>query len=228
MTNIASLQSLDHDSELILFELTNFNKSSPFDLFAFTANDSTVFNGVSYIPLACSIEGLEISSAGQLPVPTLAVSDATTEDSQIITGLIDFYGDGLVGSVVTIKQVLRMNLDDGIAPNPAAIKPAQSFQISHIKEMVPGVGVTFELTTPLELLETKLPIQLLLNKCQWRYRSGLECPYFGTSEWDVNGNPVPFGDPRAGCGKTISDCKLRFGSTAVLPMGAFPALTRLG
>lgn len=228
MSNIASLQSLDHSSELILFELTNFNKSSPFDLFAFTANDSTVFNGVSYIPLACSIEGLEISSAGQLPNPTLAVSDATTEDSQIITGLIDFYGDGLVGSVITIKQVLRMNLDDGIAPNPAAVKPAQSFQISHIKEMVPGVGVTFELTTPLELLETKLPIQLLLNRCFWRYRVLTECPYAGTAEWDQNGNPVPLGDPRAACGKTIKDCKLRFSENGVLPMGGFPALTRLG
>lgn len=226
MTNIAPLQSLDHDAELLLYELTNFNKSSPADLFPFTANDSTVLNGVSYIPLACSIQGLEITSAGQMPTPTLAVSDATVEDSQIITGLIDFYGDGLVGSIVTIKQILRMNLDDGIQPNPAATKPIQSFQISHIKEMVPGVGVTFELTTPLELLETKLPIQLLLNRCFWRYRVLTECPYAGTNEFDQNGNPVPLGSPLAACGKTVKDCKLRFGDLAVLPMGGFPSLTR--
>lgn len=232
MTNIQSLQSLANDSQLTLFELTNFNKSSPFDSFLFTANDSVTFNNDSYLPLACTIDGLEVTSQGQLPTPTLSVSDATTEDSQIITGLIDYYGDGLAGAWVTIRQVLRMNLDDGIAPNPAATKPIQKFQISHVKEMAPGIGVSFELITPLELLETRLPTQLCLNKCPWRYRYVLECPYASNSaEWDINGNPVPVGSPLAGCGKTLKDCELRFGSSAsgaVLPTGAFPSLTRIG
>lgn len=227
MTNISSLQSLANDSEILLFEMTNFNKSSPYDQFSFTANDSVVFQGISYIPLACSIDGLEMTNQGQLPTPTLSVSDATTEDSLIISGLVDFYG-GLEGSWITIRQVLRMNLDDGTTPNPAATKPIQKFQISHIKELVPGVGVSFELTTPLELLETRLPTQMCLNKCPWRYRFLQECPYSGSLEWDVNGNPVPLGSPQAGCGKTLSDCKLRFGQNAVLPTGAYPSLTRIG
>ena len=227
MSNIQSLQSLANDAELLVFDLTNFNKSSPFDQFSFTANDGVVFGGISYLPLACSIDGLEITNTGQLPVPTLSVSDATTEDSQIITGLIDFYGDGLAGAWVTIRQVLRMNLDDGIAPNPAASKPAQKFQISHIKEMVPGVGVSFELVSALELLETRLPTQLCLNRCGWRYRFLLECPYASDQEWDVRGNPVPLGSPLAACGKTLKDCRLRFPSGA-LPTGAFPSLTRIG
>ncbi len=228
MTNITSLQSLANDAELLLFELTNFNKSSPFDAFYFTANDAVVFQGISYLPLACTIDGLEMTSGGQLPTPTLAVSDATTEDSQIITGLIDFYGDGLAGAWITIRQVLRMNLDDGIAPNPAATKPIQKFQISHIKEMSPGIGVSFELVSSLELLETRLPTQLCLTRCNWRYRFLQECPYAGTSEWDINGNPVPLGSPLAACGKTLKDCELRFGAGAVLPTGAFPSLTRIG
>jgi lambda family phage minor tail protein L len=227
MSNIESLQSLANDSELLLFDLTNFNKSSPFDQFSFTANDGVVFGGISYLPLACTIDGLEVTNAGQLPTPTLSVSDATTEDSLIISGLVDFYG-GLEGSWITIRQVLRMNLDDGIAPNPAATKPVQKFQISHVKEMVPGVGVSFELTTPLELLETRLPTQLALTKCPWRYRFLLECPYASNSaEWDVQGNPVPVGSPLAACGKTLKDCRLRFPSGA-LPTGAFPSLTRIG
>lgn len=227
MSNIQSLQSLANDAELTLFDLTNFNKSSPFDQFSFTSNDSVVFQGISYIPLACAIDGLEVTSAGQLPTPTLSVSDATTEDSLIISGLVDFYG-GLEGSWVTIRQVLRMNLDDGIAPNPAATKPVQKFQISHIKEMVPGVGVSFELVSSLELLETRLPTQLCLTKCGFRYRYLLECPYASNAaEWDINGNPVPPGSPLAACGKTLKDCKLRFGANAVLPTGAFPSLTRI-
>jgi lambda family phage minor tail protein L len=229
MSNIQSLQSLANDGELLLFEMTNFNKSSPADGFYFTANDGVVFNGISYLPLACTIDGLEITSSGQLPVPTLSVSDATTEDSQIITGLIDFYsGDGLSGAWITIRQVLRMNLDDGISPNPAATKPVQRFQVSHIKEMVPGVGVSFELVTQLEVLEVRLPTQLCLNRCGWRYRFLQECPYAGTSEWDANGNPVPLGSPLAACGKTLKDCELRFGAGSVLPTGAFPSLTRIG
>ncbi len=225
---IQSLQSLDHDSELLLFELSNFNKSSPFESFHFTAHDGVVHNGISYLPLACSIEGLEVTSEGQLPTPTLAVSDATTEDSQIITGLIDYYGDGLVGANIKIIQILRKHLDDGTEPNPAATKPIQKFQISHPKELVAGIGVVFELTTPLELLETKLPTQLCLNRCQARYRHPLECGYSGTSEWNMNNTPVPFGDPQAACAKTIGACELRFGANAVLPMLAFPALTRIG
>jgi lambda family phage minor tail protein L len=230
MTNITSLQSLANDSEILLFEMSNFNKASPYDTFYFTANDSVLFGAVSYIPLACSIDGLEMTNTGQLPTPTLSVSDATTEDSLIISGLVDFYG-GLEGSWITIRQVLRMNLDDGIAPNPAATKPVQKFQISHIKEMIPGVGVNFELTTPLELLETKLPTQLCLTRCPWRYRYLLECPFAGNFDFDINGNPVPVGSPQAACGKTLKDCELRFGSSAsgaVLPTGAFPSLTRIG
>ena len=230
MSNIQSLQSLANDAEILLYELTNFNKSSPADLFAFSSNDSCVFAGVSYIPLACSIDGLEVSSAGQLPTPTLSVSDATTEDSQIITGLIDYYQDGLAGAYVTIRQVLRMNLDDGIAPNPAATKPVQKFQISHIKEMAPGIGVSFELVSALELLETRLPAVMCLNKCPWVYRRPeLGCPYASNAaEWDASGNPVPVGSPSAACGKTLKDCELRFGSGSVLPTGAFPSLTRIG
>jgi lambda family phage minor tail protein L len=211
--------------------MTNFNKSSPADMFPFTSSDSVVFGGISYLPLACTIDGLEMTSGGQLPTPTLSVSDATTEDSQIITGLIDYYGDGLAGAWITIRQVLRMNLDDGIAPNPAATKPVQKFQISHIKEMAPGIGVSFELVSSLELLETRLPTQLCLNRCNWRYRYLLECPYAGTAEFDLSGNPVPLGSPLAACGKTLKDCELRFGSSAsgaVLPTGAFPSLTRIG
>lgn len=224
--NIESLQSLEHDSELLLFELSGFNKSSPAETFYFSANDSIVLSGISYIPLACSIEGLEITSAGQLPSPTLSVSDKTTEDSQIITGLIDYYGDGLVGSTIAIKQILRMHLDDGIAPNPAKVKPVQKFQLSQVKELVPGIGVSWELTTPLELLEVQLPSQICLTKCIARYRFMLECPYAGQAEWNIQGQPVPFGSAEAGCGKTIPDCKLRFGSNVALPMLAFPALTR--
>lgn len=228
MSNIQSLQSLANDSECILYELSNFNKSSPADTFYFSANDGIVFSGVSYIPLACSIDGLEVTNAGQLPVPTLSVSDATTEDSMLITSLIDFYGDGLAGAYVTIRQVLRMNLDDGIAPNPAATKPVQKFQISHIKEMAPGIGVSFELVSALELLETRLPAVMCLNKCPWVYRRPeLGCPYAGSSEWSQDGTPVPLGSPLAACGKTLKDCELRFGPT-VLPTGAFPSLTRIG
>ena len=227
MTNIAYLQNLANDAELLLFEMTNFNKSSPYDQFSFTANDSVVFNGVSYIPLACTIDGLEMTSAGQLPTPTLSVSDATTEDSLIISSLVDYYGDGLAGAWITVRQVLRMNLDDGIAPNPAATKPAQKFQISHIKEMVPGISISFELVSALELLETKLPTQICLNRCPWRYRYLLECPYASDLEWNINGVPVPKGSPEAGCGKTLKDCRLRF-PTGALPTGAFPSLTRIG
>lgn len=225
--NIESLQSLSHDAEIIMFELSGYNKSNLFETFYFTANDNVVFDGKAYLPLACAIEGLEITTQGQLPNPTLSVSDCTTENSQIITGLIDYYG-GLEGSTVVIKQVLRKNLDDGTAPNPAKLKPVQKFQVSQMKTMVPGIGVTFELTTPLELLDTKLPVQVCLNKCNARYRNLLECGYTGTAEWNVAGQPVANGAPDAACGKTIAACKLRFGATAVLPILAFPALTRIG
>ena len=48
-----------------------------------------------------------------------------------------------------------------------------------------------------------------------------DCGYAGPPVADIAGNPVAVAAQDV-CGKQLSDCKLRFGATAVLPYGGFP------
>lgn len=82
--------------------------------------------------------------------------------------------------------------------------------------------VEFELSAALDLAGVRLPRrQIIQNYCPWLYR-GAECGYTGTSYFDTNDATVPTLAQDV-CGKRLTSCQARFGSTAELPYGGFPA-----
>lgn len=86
-----------------------------------------------------------------------------------------------------------------------------------------SIFMEWELTAPFDLRGVKIPRrQCVQNMCNWKYR-GPECGYTGTAYFDIKDGQVL--DPsRDICGKRLSSCKKRFGATAVLPYGGFPAV----
>jgi len=121
---------------------------------------------------------------------------------------------------------LRKYLDDGSTPDPTAY--AEDIYFINKKKAETDDLMVFELISAIDLQGKKLPGRIMTaNVCTWQYKSA-ECSWPGTdpSKWfDSNGDPV-LAAVSDQCGKRLSDCKLRFGSAAELPYGAFPALGR--
>lgn len=83
--------------------------------------------------------------------------------------------------------------------------------------------IEWELTAPYDIVGVKLPRrQAIQNICPWKYRS-TECSYTGTNYFSIKDIPV-VSENLDKCGKHLTSCQKRFGTTAVLPFGGFPAL----
>jgi phage-related protein len=82
--------------------------------------------------------------------------------------------------------------------------------------------IEFELSSAFDLMGHQLPSrQIIQNSCPWRYRSA-ECGYAG-APFDANNNPAtPLTDV---CAKTLSACRIRFGTQPVR-FGGFPGAVR--
>ena len=84
-----------------------------------------------------------------------------------------------------------------------------------------GSLITFELASALDLIGVRLPgRQFIQNCCVWVYR-GADCGYTGGAVADASGNPTTV-LANDSCGKSLNDCKMRFGATAILPYSGFP------
>lgn len=182
-----------------------------------------VWQGNTYSAFPIEASGFEWSGKGQLPRPTLRVSNVLGT----ITALVLQFDD-LTGVKVTRIRTLARYLDAVNFPggtNPTADPTAEfARDIYYVdrKSIETRELVEFELSASLDLAGVALPRrQIVQNYCPWKYR-GAECGYTGTSYFDTNDNPVanPAQDV---CGKRLSSCRIRFGQYATLPYGGFPA-----
>lgn len=85
--------------------------------------------------------------------------------------------------------------------------------------------IEWELTAPFDLLGVKIPRrQCIQNMCNWKYKSS-ECGWIPVAGKYFDIKDISVTDPTKDiCGKRVSSCKKRFGETAVLPYGGFPAV----
>lgn len=179
------------------------------------------WNSNSYTRLPVKAEGFEYTNSGQLPRPTLTVSNLT---GAITALLIDVnkitVGNDLTGAKVKRIRTLKKFLDGESAADPYATFPVEEWFIDR-KAVESRDVVSFELTSKLDLTNKELPNrQVVANICQWQYRSS-ECSYTGSNYFDVNNNTVSTLAQDA-CGKRLSSCKKRFGENGELPFGSFP------
>lgn len=212
------LLELNHDERITLFTLSNFNNRKRREKFHFTNNVGIVFDGVSYEPLSCKIEGIEYSGEGAVARPKLTVADPEGYISQ----LIELY-QGLTGAYLEVITTLVKFTDRfRDTRDPTAIITRDLFIISQKTIEIPGVEIEFELSVPGDFVDESFPGRTCMTKCPWVYR-GEECGYDGDRYFDMNNNRVRKKEDDY-CNKTLRACERRFGRDAVLPFGGFPGL----
>ena len=203
-------------------------------IFAFTnsRNGTVLFGGTTYQPIDFAVDGLEIRSDGEPTTPTLSI--ATTDS--FIPAFIRQFDDGK-GAVFTRYRTYRMFLDDGDDPDTGQLFPPEIYFIERKSkdDRVEG-ALEWELSSILDQEGLMWPPrQVVRGYCDYIYRvrdtstntwiPG-ECPYAGTRNYTREGNSTS--DPAQDvCGKRLSDCKVRFGQTAVLPYRGFPGVGRV-
>lgn len=186
---------------------------------------AVVWQGQVYEPYPIEADGFVLSGEGASNRPKIKVSNVLG----LVTGLTDRYSQ-LVGAVVVRRQVLARFLDavNFTAGNTTA-DPTQEvvskFVIEQLSSMTAEVAI-FELAVPSEADGAVFPSRIMLaGICPWRYR-GEECGYTGKPVADRF--DMPTDDPnKDACSGLLTGCRARFGLTAVLPFGGFPACDKV-
>lgn len=160
---------------------------------------------------------------------------SATSDSVNLSGTGNFYmfADGPAGSTIDFAwpqlssgAVVYDYQATGISWNPTAdptqILDKEVWTIDR-KANENSIFMEWELTAPFDLRGVRIPRrQCIQNMCNWKYR-GSECGYTGSAYFNINDIAVSDANKDI-CGKRLSSCKKRFGATAILPYGGFPAV----
>jgi lambda family phage minor tail protein L len=222
---VVELQKLSPSSIIELFELDLFSIGGIKYYFHAGTNglkQSIRWKGITYSPYPVEVSGFEFTGKGQLPRPRMVVSNI----SGAISILLLTYDD-LLGAKVTRRRTMAKYLDaanftGGVNPDadPTAEFPDDIYYVEH-KISENKQVVELELAASFDLQGVKIPRrQIIQNICPWRYK-GTECGYAGTLYFTANDVPTTLANDV--CGKNLSSCELRFGTTAQLPYGGFPA-----
>lgn len=184
-----------------------------------------IWQGNQYDPYPYELKGVELSSTGSQPTPTLSVGNV----GNYVTALCLQYDD-LVKAKVKIHTTLVKYLDaaNWTAGNPNASPADERVQLFYVNEKSKETRsqVDFELCSSFDVQSLQLPSRQITPVCTWCmrgwYRTGTGCDYNGTNYFLKDGTPTA--DPSLDvCGGRLSDCQLRFGSENPMPFGGFPA-----
>ena len=189
-----------------------------------------VWNGAAYQALPIQADGFAWSGRGQLPRPTLRVSNIMGTITQLLATL----PSGLEGAKVTRIRTLARFIDEYSyvendywdinyvdTGDPYAEWPQEIYYIDRRSAETRDV-VEFELASIFDMTGVRAPKRQCLTRCQWVYRSP-ECSYSGTNYFDASDNPVGNLSQDV-CGKRISSCEKRFGANNELPYGGYPGI----
>lgn len=228
----AEIQNLDIDSPLVeLYQLDASVLGGTIYYFTpMTENGGNiVFNGITYLQLPVQISGMELPGDGRLPRPKMKVANV----SLTFVGLINAYHDAIGAKVSRIRTFAKY-IDGHAEADANAMFPQDVFYI----EQKTGQNknyIEWELVSPLDFGEKRLPRNQVLSYCQHRYRihNGVSfdytyttCPYTGTDYFNLQGSTVTASADK--CGKKLSDCKLRYPlDTDQLPFKGFPGIGQL-
>ena len=145
-----------------------------------TANDCTIRD---YDPLPMMIDGLDISSDGASNRPSLTIANVGNLLSSQLEG---FKNDDLVGQRLVRRQTLEKYLhgNSGDASPPIEFR-TQEYIIDRIAAE-DGLTVSFEVATPFDLENVKIPRRIVVGKfCSWKYQ-GHDSGKGGGCTWKAN------------------------------------------
>jgi len=191
-------------------EATKFNPSALLSLYELDASSlggpilyfhdgssnnykNITFDGVEYTAFPIFMEGFEYDGKGSLPRPKLRAAN--------INGFVSYYilnGNNLIGAKLSRKRVFArfidgVNFDNGINPyglaDPEAAYPDDIFFVNR-KITENKDYIEFELATPLEIDNVKLPSRMVFARiCGFKYRDS-SCGYTGLPVADKNNKPM--------------------------------------
>lgn len=223
MSILGNLQAFDGDKwvELFVLDATNLNAG----YFYFHAgtneyNTNIIWQGQEYVALPLEAEGFACSSS-EFPRPKIKLANIQGIFSTLVRSYNDLIGMKVIRRRTMVRYLDAVNFTDG---NPTA-NPLEALEdeIYYVTQKTAEnkLYIEFELGSSLDLQGVYLPRRrVIANVCPFAYR-GEECGYAGTKYWNVNGVTVTtLAEDR--CGKTVSACKLRFGSNGDLSFGGFP------
>jgi len=199
---------------------------------AFAADNlpAIIWQGQQYDPYPYELKGLELSSTGAQPTPTLSVSNV----GNYVTSLCLEYDD-LVKAKVKIHTTLAKYLDaaNWTAGNPNASPADERVQLFYVnaKTAETRVQIDFELCSPFDIQNLQLPTRQITPVCTWCmrgwYRTGTGCDYNGNRYFLKDGTPTD--NPALDvCSGLLQDCEARFGAGNPLSFGGFPAANLQG
>lgn len=229
MTIKSDIQKLEPGALVELFELDARAIGGGQNYFHSGVNGlgaSVVWQGKVYAMYPIEAEGFEATTKGTLPTPTLRVANATGLVGAMCNDMDDLLGARVIRRRTFAKYLDAANFPEGNpSADPLAHFPEEVWRVSR-KINENKLMVEFELSSSLDTQGIMLPRrQIIANVCTWKYRSP-ECSYAGENYFTINDEPTT--DPQLDrCAKRPESCVLRFGETAVLPYGGFPAAGRL-
>ena len=125
----------------------------------------------TYIAFPMGIEGLEVTSEGSQPRPSLIIPNVNSlfrSDSSIpLTNMED-----LIGSRVTIRKTLTkyVTIGSGDAPANNYQFPKSTYIIDRLAS-INSLAVMFELASPFDLAGVRVPSRQVTGKyCPWYYK----------------------------------------------------------
>jgi lambda family phage minor tail protein L len=236
----SELQKINPSSIIELFELetyANLHGSATTYRFHAGTNDvgtgDLVWNSNTYSKFPIEVDGFDYNAeSGSLPRPTIRVSNLFGTITTILLGVnAGNPGNDLTGAKLTrIRTLVRYidgaNFSGGTnpygTPDATAKLPDEIYYVAR-KVSENRDLVEFELSASFDLAGVRSPKrQCNANLCPWIYK-GSECGYSGSNYFDENDNTVTSSSADK-CGKRLSSCQVRFGSTNALPFGGFPGI----
>jgi len=188
---------------------------------------SVYWQGVPYQPFPIDASGFEQTTAGALPTPKLVVANVTGLVGAMCNSMDDMLGATLIRRRTFVRYLDAVNFPGGVnlTADPNVHFPNEIWRINR-KVNENKVLVEFELASAMDVQGVMLPRrQVIANICTWKYRSS-ECSYAGTNKYTIL-NVTTLDGSQDRCSKSLTGCKLRFGATAQLPFGGFPAAGRM-
>ena len=146
-----------------------------------TQNDYSIRD---YSPMPMLIDGLDVQADGASSRPALTIANV----GSLFQGeLGDFKNDDLIGQRIVRRQTLRKYLVGGAQDASPPIEfPTQEYIIDRIGAE-DGISITFEVATPFDLENIKLPRRVVVGKyCSWKYQ-GHKADLGGGCTWNLDG-----------------------------------------
>ncbi|GKX46084.1 phage minor tail protein L [Pectobacterium carotovorum] len=182
------------------------------------------WQGVEYKAWPTQIDGLEMTSDGSAPTPTLSVGNI----DGTITALCLAY-QNLAQATVRIHTTFAHYLDARNFPdgNDEADPTQERLEVWYIDSKIreDDEAIAFQLSSPADLQGIMIPTRQIHSLCTWCQRGqyrGASCGYTGTNYFDADGNPVDDLALDECSGLLSTGCKPRWGEDAELPFGGFP------